>query len=97
MLERIAKCALPTMELPVRGSELDLPGDAWNTTLRQRLDAFRSVYEMHNRRVRTMARRAGVTLVEIDIESIDAGPQLARSIGGDARCWGHSNAHPPKG
>ena len=29
MLERIAKCALPTMELPVRGSELDLPGDAW--------------------------------------------------------------------
>ena len=29
MLEPIAKCALPTMELPVRGSELDLPGDAW--------------------------------------------------------------------
>lgn len=51
------------------------------------------MYERHAVRVRTMAKRLGITLVEVNIEAPDAGEVLHTQMGGKASCWKQTNAN----
>ena len=60
----------------------------------QNVDEFADWYCKHVERVRDIAARNSLSLVEVDIEDSTIAKRMSDMFGIDESCWGHTNANP---
>ena len=60
----------------------------------ENVDEFADWYCKHVERVRDIAERNSIALVEVDIEDSTIAKRMSDMFDIDESCWGHTNANP---